>query len=182
MAILCGVTLLFGTRQKFFYYATAFTIDKSIVGLFKLIYYYPRPFMASTALKGQIDYIYGIKCSSEFGNPSGHSLSSALFSIMLFLDVFHDESKSFRRRPLTKSEIKSRTGFWKCNYYIWLVLASYWAISIPITRYVLGVHSLDQIIYGSSLGIWAGLTCHFILRDVVLTHVKRIIHQKAKYL
>ena len=49
MAILCAVTLLFGTRQKYFYYCVAFTVDKSIVGIFKLIYHNPRPYMASDA-------------------------------------------------------------------------------------------------------------------------------------
>ena len=47
MAILVLVTLLFGTRAKYFYYCAAFTLDKSIIGIFKLIYHDPRPFMAS---------------------------------------------------------------------------------------------------------------------------------------
>ena len=47
MAILVVMTLIFGTRTKYFYYCVAFTLDKSIIGIFKLIYHDPRPFMAS---------------------------------------------------------------------------------------------------------------------------------------
>ena len=46
-ALLVLVTLLFGTRAKYFYYCVAFTLDNSIVNLFKLIYHNPRPYMAS---------------------------------------------------------------------------------------------------------------------------------------
>ena len=63
--------------------------------------------------------IKAFTCSTEFGNPSGHSLSSALFSTVLFLDMFHDQLKSFRRKPISKSEIQSRKGVWILNYYIW---------------------------------------------------------------
>jgi len=33
-----------------------------------------------------------LSCSKEFGNPSGHSFSSTLFSIVVFLDYFHTPS------------------------------------------------------------------------------------------
>ena len=138
--------------------------------------------MESDARPPSLEYIRAESCSTEFGNPSGHSLSSALFSIMLFLDMFHDQQKTFRRVPLRKSEVKPREGFWKFNYFLWLILAFYWAITIPITRYILGVHSLDQVIYGSFLGLWAGFTCHFLLRDIIIKHIKKLVHQKAKYL
>jgi len=104
MAILVGVTLIFGTRTKFFYYCVAFSIDKSIISLFKMIYHEPRPFMASNNSIPELEII-PYSCSTEFGNPSGHSLSSALFSTMLFLDMFHDERKSFRTKPLSSKEI-----------------------------------------------------------------------------
>ena len=36
-------------------------------------------------------WINTISCSKQFGMPSGHSSSALLFSIILFLDVFHGE-------------------------------------------------------------------------------------------
>ena len=49
-------------------------------------------------------------------------------------------------------------------------------ITIPFGRYVLGAHSLDQIIYGTTLGIWSGLTMHFLVRDNLISHIEYIIN------
>ena len=72
MSILVLITLLYGTRAKYFYYCAASTLDKSIISLFKMIYHDPRPYMASN---NNIldDKIVGYSCSTEFGNPSGHA-------------------------------------------------------------------------------------------------------------
>ena len=59
-------SLLFAPREKYFYYLTAYTLDKLYVGYFKLAYAEPRPYMASGD-------IHPISCSKAFGNPSGHS-------------------------------------------------------------------------------------------------------------
>lgn len=45
---------------------------------------------------------------------------------------------------------------------------------MPFARFYLGVHSLDQILYGTSLGIWGGIVCHFLLRDGVINIFRRI--------
>lgn len=129
------VTFLCGTRVKYFYYLAAFTIDKGIGGMFKLIYHDPRPYMAASGIKAY-------HCSKEFGNPSGHSHSSALIASMLFLDLCHT----------------------RCQKVIGGSIALFWAAGIPFSRYLLGVHSLDQIVFGSTLGLWSGLTLHFVLR------------------
>ena len=47
--------------------------------------------------------------------------------------------------------------------------------TISFGRYVLGAHSLDQIIYGVSLGIWSGFTMHFLVRDNFISHIEYII-------
>ena len=57
-------------------------LDKIIISFFKLAYHYPRPWVISSS-------IIPISCSKEFGNPSGHSSASSLFSIFLILDAFH---------------------------------------------------------------------------------------------
>lgn len=46
----------------------------------------------------------------------------------------------------------------------------------------MGVHSLDQIVYGSTLGVWAGITMHFLVRDHLIQHVEKIIyHSNTAY-
>ena len=74
--------------------------------------------------------ITAFQCSDSFGNPSGHSFNSPMVSLVLFLDLCH----GYEREPTFVSTWKYRFG---------LLLATYWAILIPASRYALGVHSLD---------------------------------------
>lgn len=42
------------------------------------------------------------------------------------------------------------------------------------TRFLVAAHSLDQIIYGISLGLWSGFTMHFLVRDNLMEHIQTI--------
>ena len=48
----------------------------------KLAYHDPRPYMISSNISP-------FKCSTSFGNPSGHSSSASVIAIVLYLDLFH---------------------------------------------------------------------------------------------
>jgi len=148
------ITFIFGSRLHFFYYMSILALDKVFISYFKLAYHDPRPYMIQSTITPE-------KCSSGFGNPSGHSHASSLFAVALFLDVFHGAQigKSIER------------FFSKTVYFFCLGLAIFWAASIPYSRFVMGVHSLDQIIFGSTLGLWSGLTMHFLVRDNLLKHI-----------
>lgn len=37
---------------------------------------------------------------------------------------------------------------------------------------MLGAHSLDQLVFGASLGIWCALTSHFLVRDHLINHIQ----------
>ena len=108
-----------------------------------------------------------ISCSRAFGEPSGHSSASFIIGIVLFLDTFHCKTTSFSK------PYNSFGQEWK--YYLALFLALFWAAVIPFTRYILGAHSLDQIIFGITLGIWGGLTCHFVIRDHIIDHIENAL-------
>jgi len=43
-----------------------------------------------------------------------------------------------------------------------------------VDRLFLGKHSLDELIFGSSLGFWSALFCHFVLRDWIFAHISEI--------
>jgi membrane-associated phospholipid phosphatase len=88
LAALCMATFFFGRRPKFFYYLFAFALEKGVNNTLKLWYHAPRPFMQVRS----IDPIG--KCNSSLGSPSGHSSSSSLLFIMLFLDIFHGTEDS----------------------------------------------------------------------------------------
>ena len=91
--VLVIVAFIFGSRPKFHYYLAAQALDKTILSLMKLIYHDPRPYFVIDS-----DNISIVGCSKEFGNPSGHSYSSSMVFIMLYLDLFHGEK-------VTKAEI-----------------------------------------------------------------------------
>lgn len=159
---LIGVTFFWGRRSKLMYYLIFFALDKSYVNFFKLAYHDPRPYMINPN-------IVPISCSRAFGNPSGHSSSSLIVPIVLFLDIFHgktykDHKPEFYAYP---------------PYMLSLFVALFWPCTIPFTRYVLGVHSLDQILFGVTLGLWGGLTCHFVIRDHIINHVEESLRHQG---
>lgn len=155
MSALAFFALIFMSREKFFYYLFVFTLDKIYVGLFKLYFADPRPYMAS-------DNVKPYSCSKGLGNPSGHSSASQVFGFVILLDLFHG-------RSVPPGE--------KYSFYSWLTyltvlaLAILWATLIPYSRFMLGVHSADQIVYGVTLGWWTVFTCHFVARDHLIKHI-----------
>ena len=44
------------------------------------------------------------------------------------------------------------------------------------SRLFLGSHSLNQIIFGLSLGVWGACTMHFILKDMIMKHANEILY------
>ena len=139
-------------------------LDKIIISYFKLAFHDPRPYMIQPDITPE-------KCSVGFGNPSGHSHASSEFAVVLFLDVFHGAQIGGSVERF----------FSKITYAVCLALAIFWAVTIPYTRFVMGVHSLDQIMFGSSLGVWSGLTMHFLVRDNLLRHVEKLINLSQEY-
>ena len=117
--------------------------------LMKLIHSDPRPFWLNTVL-------FQGKCETSYGNPSGHSLIS--FYFYLSFSYYLCQIKKIRSNNVLKLSI----------YIIALFLAALTAFS----RLALGVHSLDQVLYGSLLGIFAFLIFAFMFKiyDMPLKH------------
>ena len=128
--------------------------------LMKLIYSDPRPFWISTIL-------FQDKCETSYGNPSGHSFVS--FFIYL----------SFSYYLCQINKIKSNNTYKISIYLIAIFIASLTAFS----RLALGVHSIDQAIYGSFLGIFAFLIFAFMFKiyDMPLIHYLKFYREK-KYI
>ena len=101
-----------------------------ITGLFKMIYKEKRPYWYSDILD--------IVCNKGYGNPSGHSLSSTT----LYLSLSHIINNYF-------SCLKNR----KILKIIIFIIFSILILLIMISRFILSAHSLNQILYGFSLGI-----------------------------
>jgi membrane-associated phospholipid phosphatase len=126
----------------------------------KNLHHDPRPYFSEREVKTY-------ECSFEYGNPSGHSLFASGVFIYLFLDTFHNSSTSLIR-------------YTKFTYYLWLTITVFMIISMGFARIYLGVHSIDQIIYGWKVGIWLALYCHYLMRSHVQNHITYIIEECKK--
>ena len=73
------MSYLFTERNRAFYYMTFYAEILFIMGIGKMAYHSPRPYMVNDEVK-----VFG--CSTEFGHPSGHSINSMTFCIGLLLD------------------------------------------------------------------------------------------------
>lgn len=57
--------------------------------------------------------------------------------------------------------------------------ASLVGLSIAYSRLILGMHSIDQVIFGLLLGYWCALVCHYIIKPLLDPEVKALIECKA---
>lgn len=57
---------------------------------------------------------------------------------------------------------------------LWLLVALGYGFSIMYSRLFLGVHSIDQVVYGASIGIWSAFTMQFCLRDYIEQEIKNL--------
>ena len=149
-----------------------FTIIETFVHIFGLIfaiylhavmkiwYISRRPFWEKNTL-------YMGVCDGGFGNPSGHSFI-ALFGYLTFL------SYVLRNKYIKdKIIIKIILGI---IFVIWTVL-------VPFSRVVLGVHSINQIVYGALLGIWLFLVLIIVFKcDRMPVYVYKDLFRKPKYI
>jgi membrane-associated phospholipid phosphatase len=84
-----------------------------------------RPFWYNTNVN-----IFEWSCPIDFGHPSGHSfISFAMYE------------------PLLSDFVG--TGKKKVFIFIWVIIA----ILVVVSRMYLGAHSLDQVVYGSLMGL-----------------------------
>ena len=58
-----------------------------------------------------------------------------------------------------------------------LLCVGFWLL-IVYDRIVLGKHTLNQVFFGSQVGIWCALFSHFCMRDLIFRHITRLTHEK----
>lgn len=116
-----------------------------------------------------------IDCSTSFGSPSGHASSSSMIATTLFLHVFHGYTHIENRAEARGPTRESRNYYGYCTYFVSLLVAMFWFFGIPFSRYLMGVHSLDQLLFGNSLGVVGGFTMHFLVRDHLIRNFDKLI-------
>ena len=116
-----------------------------ITNLFKIIYRNGRPYWQSDILD--------IVCNSGYGNPSGHSVTSAAYYLTLpHIVTNFDFFKSGKKGIILRIIIF-------CLFYILGIL-------VMISRVILAAHSINQVIYGFTLG----LGIYFIMIHILSYH------------
>ena len=156
---LCIIFSLFSLVQTFIY-IIGLIFCVYIQSLMKIIYGNSRPFIDDPNLfKGL--------CDGGFGNPSGHSL----ISVFIYLTFFH---------YLIKLKYISDNKLLKILLGI---LFSIITFLIMLSRYILGLHSINQIIFGALLGLWLFHFIYILFKfDNISMITYRKIYQKTKYI
>jgi len=114
--------LIEGQRARSFYYLLAWSGTGYLMNLAKLSYHSERPFWVQ-------NNIQALRCTTQFGNPSGHAMVSLGRPLLLWLDYQQSCKKGFFSNAFIK-------------FLLFLVTIAF-ALSIGYSRLVLGVHSLD---------------------------------------
>ena len=153
----------FSTREKAFYFLLVQTSESLLNQLAKLIYHNSRPyFYTERGMK-----IYG-SCAMTYGNPSGQAMFSASIYITLFLLIFHDRDYRIEERVVMRLSINQGSGSVVIDqksknqfrlfqltknpwvYALGVLFTAFMMFGIGISRFMLGAHSIDQVIYGWS--------------------------------
>ena len=129
--IIAIVSLFIPINKTFTLIAVVFT-SVYTDNIMKIIYSSPRPYWIDNKLNKY--------CDGSFGNPSGHAFLSSSF----YLSLWH---------IITHFDIFSSNIVFIIFKYILLIVHLFLINSILFSRIYLGVHGLNQILYGVSLGI-----------------------------
>ena len=148
-SIIMLVTVLFFPINKSFTFIMTSSFAIYVTNLFKIIYGNPRPYWEKYSIKS-------FDCDGGFGNPSGHNLLSICnyFGIW-FLVNFYTRIKNYKYIIIFK-------------IISFLVIMLFLSL-IGYSRYILGAHSINQIIYGLFLG---AIICYFTYFILQLQNLK----------
>lgn len=137
------LTYLFLSLNKAYLFLNITILALSIDCIMKMIYGEPRPFWIETSLYKS--------CDGGFGNPSGHAYASSAS----YLTLAH---------ILTDYDFFKKRSYMRIFVYLLFIGL---IISILLSRLFLGVHSINQILYGSLLGS----SLHFLFVHIFEMHL-----------
>jgi membrane-associated phospholipid phosphatase len=125
--------------------------------MMKIWYGSSRPFWENIKLYKGI-------CDGGFGNPSGHSITSAYLYLTLFMYI--KDAQILKGKTIAKT-------------IIFLLFLTY-IILIILSRLILGVHAINQVIYGSTLGVIVMIFSVkvFKLHQMPVAFYKRLFKEK----
>lgn len=140
--------------------------------------------------------IEALDCSKTYGNPSGHSMTVSCFYTSVFLLLYFDKDFTVRKRLLfsesresfssQNSIVRIKTNryflsrlrsdsFKKFWFWITLTILVFLIVSVAVSRVALGAHGINQVIYGTLLGLWLALALFYYLRPFLQVHIRSIL-------
>ena len=160
MALPVGFTFCFYSLIKSSVYICGFFFCLQFHSMMKIWYGNTRPFWDKPKLYQDI-------CDGGFGNPSGHSMVTTYLYLTLF--IYLNELQYFKNNK--KAQI------------IALAIILFWIFSIIYSRIFLGVHSINQIIFGTTLGliVFCFEIIVFKLNQMPISFYKKLFKEK-KYI
>ena len=149
--------LCFFPMVKSSFYIAGLIFDLHFHSLMKIWYGNSRPYWEDPELFKDI-------CDGGFGNPSGHSISSVYLYSALYIYLY--ETKMLENKNIIK--------------IILLLLFITYALLVVLSRLILGIHSINQILYGSVLGLFTTLLiCQiFKLHKMPISFYKKLFKEK----
>lgn len=81
----------------------------------------------------------------------------------------------YNSEALSNPNMRYSAWYWRL---IALLVGFSFSFAIAYSRLFLGVHSLNQILFGALLGFWCAFTFHFIYRDPLIKLANDIILMK----
>lgn len=151
IAICLIIIFLYFSLIQTFIFLFGIAISIYIQSLMKIIYGDSRPFM-------EYQILYNGMCDGGFGNPSGHALISAFIYLTLLNYV---NNQYFKDNKILRILL---------TLLFWIMI-----ILVIISRVILGLHSINQVIYGFFLGIWI---YYIIIHSFKLHKMSMIIYRK----
>lgn len=131
------------------------------------------------------DVVHPHNCEDkDFGSPSGHMTSSATIMILIFLQYFdpHDirgSAELLYRRPDRSYDEAGRDKYSHPKNRVNTTLLSFSAAVITVitllswvNEMMSGSNSLDQVIFGTSLGLGMCFTWYMLRDDVCVYYLK----------
>lgn len=115
-------------------------ICQYISNILKLFYQDPRPYYINTN-------IVAYSTDADYGNPSGHGFAPTVFYLSLL--YFSKESKLMKKIP---------TLYYSCSVIVVISI-----LMLIYSRFLLGVHALNQLIFGASLGLGVYYLIFFVV-------------------
>ena len=140
-----------GSRQrvKFLYYLLLCSVVVYIMNISKMLYKHDRPMWNNPDVASQAI----TKCSSNYGNPSGHSMQASAFAFTILCDLLdHVVQFESNRKQIALT-------------ILYTFLAFLYSMLMAFSRVVIAIHSWNQIIYGWLLGVWIALFLQVVIRE-----------------